>query len=157
MNGFSKTSSISSPHTDGHPVVVPMVTALNHAVADGRRAGGLNLSSSILTGREGEREAGKGALLPEATAFSGAGRCPSPKKINHVRVRNALTLLFQRKPEKNAPQCAKERQRFRPISKAQQTAGRKQLTRNPQNLQKRAFLSFYNAFAMFNSQMSTGI
>lgn len=47
-----------------------MVTALNHAVADGRRAGGLNLSSSILTDEgEGQSEAGKGALLPEATAF----------------------------------------------------------------------------------------
>lgn len=46
-----------------------MVTALNHAVADGRRAGGLNLSSLILAD-EGESEAGKGALLPEATAFS---------------------------------------------------------------------------------------
>jgi hypothetical protein len=42
-----------------------MVTALNHAVADGRRAGGLNLSPSILTDyrgrdldleRESERE-----------------------------------------------------------------------------------------------------
>lgn len=47
-----------------------MVTALNHAVADGRRAGGLNLSSSILTDEgEAESEAWKGALLPEATAF----------------------------------------------------------------------------------------
>lgn len=35
-----------------------MVTALNHVVADGRRAGGLNLSSSILTdNREGARQA----------------------------------------------------------------------------------------------------
>lgn len=37
-----------------------MVTALNHVVADGRRAGGLNLSSCILTdyrGREKVRQA----------------------------------------------------------------------------------------------------
>lgn len=53
-----------------------MVTALNHVVADGRRAGGLNLSSSILTDyreREGEgegkSEAGEGASLLEATDF----------------------------------------------------------------------------------------
>lgn len=43
-----------------------MVTALNHVVADGRRAGGLNLSSSILTDyrervcvREREKAAGE--------------------------------------------------------------------------------------------------
>lgn len=44
-----------------------MVTALNHVVADGRRAGGLNLSSSILTDyREGgrRRERGRRRCLP---------------------------------------------------------------------------------------------
>lgn len=43
-------SSISLPlsFTNGHPMVVPMATALNHAAADGSRAGGLNLSHSIL-------------------------------------------------------------------------------------------------------------
>lgn len=49
INSFLKILSISSSHTNGHPAVVPMVTALNHVVADGRRAGGLNLSSSILS------------------------------------------------------------------------------------------------------------
>lgn len=49
INSFLKILSISSSHTNGHPAVVPMVTALNHAVADGGRAGGLNLSSSILS------------------------------------------------------------------------------------------------------------
>lgn len=50
INGFKKKKlSISRSRTNGHPAVVPMVTALNHVVADGRRAGGLNLSSSILT------------------------------------------------------------------------------------------------------------
>lgn len=50
INGFKKKIlSISRSRTNGHPAVVPMVTALNHVVADGRRAGGLNLSSSILT------------------------------------------------------------------------------------------------------------
>lgn len=67
INGFLKTLSISSSHTNGHPAVVPMVTAQNHVVADGRRAGGLNLSSSILTDyRERERVS---AYLLEATAF----------------------------------------------------------------------------------------
>ena len=61
MNAFLKISSISFSYINGHPVVVPMVTALNHTVADGRRAGGLNLSPSILPGygekeRERERE-----------------------------------------------------------------------------------------------------
>lgn len=49
INSILKILSISSSHTNGHPAVVPMVTALNHVVADGRRAGGLNLSSSILS------------------------------------------------------------------------------------------------------------
>lgn len=50
INGFKKKIlSISRSRTNGHPAVVPMVTALNHVVADGRRARGLNLSSSILT------------------------------------------------------------------------------------------------------------
>lgn len=40
-----------------------MVTALNHVVADGRRAGGLNLSSSILTDYR-ERERARQAKVP---------------------------------------------------------------------------------------------
>lgn len=65
INGFLKILSISSSHTNGHPAVVPMVTALNHVVADGRRAGGLNLSSSILTDyRERERVRGRRRCLP---------------------------------------------------------------------------------------------
>lgn len=63
INGFLKILSISSSHTNGHPAVVPMVTALNHVVADGRRAGGLNLSSSILTDYR-ERERAKQAKVP---------------------------------------------------------------------------------------------
>lgn len=63
INGFLKILSISSSHTNGHPAVVPMVTALNHVVADGRRAGGLNLSSSILTDYR-ERERARQAKVP---------------------------------------------------------------------------------------------
>lgn len=74
---LKKILSISRSRTNGHPAVVPMVTALNHVVADGRRAGGLNLSSSILTDYrervcvcERAREGGRrGASLPEATVF----------------------------------------------------------------------------------------
>lgn len=67
-----------------------MVTALNHVVADGRRAGGLNLSSSILADYR-ESEAGEGASHPEATAFCffwRRQRCTSPKKINTLGVLN---------------------------------------------------------------------
>lgn len=128
-----------------------MVTALNHAVADGRRAGGLNLSSSILTGRgEGEREAWKGALLPEATAFSGGGRCPSLKKINNV----ALTLLLQRTPGgKCTAACrgkAKVQSNFQTRSSAdsrEETPGPK-----PSEAPKTAFFPFYDTFATFTNK-----
>lgn len=40
-----------------------MVTALNHVVADGRRAGGLNLSPSVLTDYR-ERERARQAKVP---------------------------------------------------------------------------------------------
>lgn len=63
INSLLKILSISSSHTNGHPAVVPMVTALNHVVADGRRAGGLNLSSSILTDYR-ERERARQAKVP---------------------------------------------------------------------------------------------
>lgn len=43
-----------------------MVTALNHVVADGRRAGGLNLSSSILTDYR-ERERARQAKVPPSS------------------------------------------------------------------------------------------
>lgn len=66
INGFLKMLSISSSHTNGHPAVVPMVTAQNHVVADGRRAGGLNLSSSILTDYR-ERERGRQAEVPTSS------------------------------------------------------------------------------------------
>lgn len=70
LNGFLKILSISSSHTNGHPAVVPMVTALNHVVADGRRAGGLNLSSSILTDyRETERVSRRRCLGPRRYRF----------------------------------------------------------------------------------------
>lgn len=48
LNTFKKPCQFSLSHTNGHPVVVPMATALNHAMADGSKAGGLNLSPSIL-------------------------------------------------------------------------------------------------------------
>lgn len=44
---FKNLVNLLLAFTNGHPVVVPMATALNHAAADGSRAGGLNLSPSI--------------------------------------------------------------------------------------------------------------
>lgn len=94
INGFLKILSISSSHTNGYPAVVPMVTALNHVVADGRRAGGLNLSSSILTDyreRESGREWSRRRCLPPRSYYFfllDRERYRSHKKINTLGVLN---------------------------------------------------------------------
>lgn len=95
-NGFLK---IFSSHTNGHPAVVPMVTALNHVVADGRRAGGLNISSSILTNyRDGESQGCEGASLLPAPAFLERQRYASKKKNQYE---NALLYFLRSFGRKN--------------------------------------------------------
>lgn len=105
INSFLKILSISSSHTNGHPAVVPMVTALNHAVADGGRAGGLNLSSSILSdywerGRGGEAPA---RCLPSPKAFGGENSAHLQRQIDRSGASNFVTGMrpfFQRKQKK---------------------------------------------------------
>lgn len=98
INGFKKKIlSISRSRTNGHPAVVPMVTALNHVVADGRRAGGLNLSSSILTDyrervcvcvREREKAAGEVPPSQKLLFFWEEHTKRGKKKINSLGVFN---------------------------------------------------------------------